>query len=173
MTPLFVCHANASRSMLAAYLYQHLCGATALYAGVYVGALPAPTSVALLARWGIDASAHRPPPNRSLCDREDTTYTALAPGGEMCCGRSGISTLAGWKPAVASVNRGDFAHSEAPLSFRRRGSPRMPRCRPGGAPAPLGFASASRHSTTTTGSRGALRSLPAETFVNIVRTLSE
>jgi hypothetical protein len=60
MTPLFVCHANASRSMLAAYLYQHLCGAPALSAGVYVGELAAPTSVALLALWGIDASAHRP-----------------------------------------------------------------------------------------------------------------
>jgi len=37
MTPLFVCHANASRSMLAAYLYQHLCAAPALSAGVYAG----------------------------------------------------------------------------------------------------------------------------------------
>ena len=75
MTPLFVCHANASRSMLAAYLYQHLCGAQALSAGVYVGELPAPISVALLAHWSIDASAHRPTQlTRSLCDRADALF---------------------------------------------------------------------------------------------------
>ena len=75
MTPLFVCHANASRSMLAAYLYEHLCGAPGLSAGVYVGELPAPTSVALLALWGIDASAHRPTQlTRGLCDRADALF---------------------------------------------------------------------------------------------------
>jgi Low molecular weight phosphotyrosine protein phosphatase len=75
MTPLFACHANASRSMLAAYLYRHLCGAPALSAGVYAGELLAPRSVALLAHWGIDATAHRPAQlTRSLCDRADALF---------------------------------------------------------------------------------------------------
>ena len=37
-TPLFVCHANCCRSVLARYLYEHLCaGAPALGAGVAAG----------------------------------------------------------------------------------------------------------------------------------------
>src|SRR5262245_264974 len=71
--PLFVCHANCCRSVLAQYLYENLCsGARALSAGVDAGAVLNDRADAMLRRWGIDASGHRPRQlDRSLCDRSD------------------------------------------------------------------------------------------------------
>jgi protein-tyrosine-phosphatase len=39
--PLFVCHANCSRSMIAAYLFRDIVRAPALSAGMEVGERPA------------------------------------------------------------------------------------------------------------------------------------
>ena len=58
--PLFVCHANCSRSVLAAYLYRHLCGAPALSAGLEPGEQISDRAEALLRAWGIDPTGHRP-----------------------------------------------------------------------------------------------------------------
>jgi low molecular weight protein-tyrosine phosphatase len=70
--PLFVCHANCCRSVLAHYLYEKLCGARALSAGIEVGDELNDRAAAMLRWWGIDASAHRPRQlDRSLCDRGD------------------------------------------------------------------------------------------------------
>ncbi len=71
--PLFVCHANCCRSVLAHYLYENLGrGARALSAGVEAGHELNDRADAMLRRWGIDASGHRPRQlDRSLCDRSD------------------------------------------------------------------------------------------------------
>ena len=60
MIPLFVCHANCSRSMMAAYLFRDIASAPALSAGMEVGERPAARAVEMLAYWGIDASGHSP-----------------------------------------------------------------------------------------------------------------
>jgi hypothetical protein len=74
--PLFVCHANCSRSMLAAYLYRHLTGCNVMSAGLQAGSLPAPRTLALLRHWGVDASRHRATQlDRSLCDRAAAIFT--------------------------------------------------------------------------------------------------
>jgi len=67
--PLFVCHANCCRSVLACYLYRHLCnGAPALSAGLDVGERISDRAEGMLREWGIDASAHRPVQlSRNLC----------------------------------------------------------------------------------------------------------
>ena len=58
--PLFVCHANCCRSVLAYYLYRHLCGAAALSAAMEVGDCINDRALAMLNRWGIDAREHCP-----------------------------------------------------------------------------------------------------------------
>jgi protein-tyrosine-phosphatase len=59
--PLFVCHANCSRSVLACYLYRHSCNnAPARSAGLDPGERTSHRAEALLRAWGIDASAHVP-----------------------------------------------------------------------------------------------------------------
>ena len=60
MIPLFVCHANCSRSMMVAYLFRDIARAPALSAGMEVGEQPAARALEMLDYWGIDASAHRP-----------------------------------------------------------------------------------------------------------------
>jgi protein-tyrosine-phosphatase len=74
--PLFVCHANCCRSVLAHYLYEHLCpGAQALSAGVEVGDVLNARAAEMLRHWGIDASAHRPRQlDRALCERADGIF---------------------------------------------------------------------------------------------------
>jgi protein-tyrosine-phosphatase len=58
--PLFVCHANCCRSVLACYLYRHLCNkALALSAGLDMGQRINDRAEQMLREWGIDASAHR------------------------------------------------------------------------------------------------------------------
>ena len=66
--PLFVCHANCCRSVLACYLYRHLCKAPALSAGLEVGERINDRAERMLREWGIDANAHRPLKlSRDLC----------------------------------------------------------------------------------------------------------
>jgi len=72
--PLFichVCHANCCRSVLASYLYRHLCaGAPVLSAGLEPGVQSSDRALAMLARWGIDARRHRPVKlDRELCNQ--------------------------------------------------------------------------------------------------------
>lgn len=75
--PLFVCHANCCRSVLAQYLYENLCpGTTALSAGVSAGDEINDRAEAMLRCWGIDASSHVPHQlDRSLCDQADAIFT--------------------------------------------------------------------------------------------------
>lgn len=76
VTPLFVCHANCCRSVLASYLYQHLCAdAPAVSAGLEPGERISARAVAMLAHWGIDARGHRPQPvRRELCDKAGAIF---------------------------------------------------------------------------------------------------
>ena len=69
--PLFVCHANCCRSVLAHYLYEHLHpGFAALGAGVEAGEGLNDRAFRMLRHWGVDASAHRPVQlTRELCQR--------------------------------------------------------------------------------------------------------
>lgn len=79
--PLFVCHANVSRSMLAEHLYRDLAGAPALSAGCWPepGSGAAPATAALLTHWGGDCGAHRARPiTRDLCDQATHIFT-MAP----------------------------------------------------------------------------------------------
>jgi protein-tyrosine-phosphatase len=74
--PLFVCHANCCRSVLAKYLYEHLCPpAVALSAGVEVGYEINDRAAAMLRSWGIDAGGHQPRQiDRPLCDQADAIF---------------------------------------------------------------------------------------------------
>src|SRR2546421_11854866 len=67
--PLFVCHANCCRSVMARYLYRHLCNkAPALSAGLEAGERINDRAERMLREWGIDARAHRPlKVSRALC----------------------------------------------------------------------------------------------------------
>ena len=80
MIPLFVCHANCSRSMIAAYLFRDIAGAPALSAGLEIGERPAARPLEMLACWGIDASAHRPRQiGRAVCDEAGAIFVMAAP----------------------------------------------------------------------------------------------
>ncbi len=74
--PLFVCHANCCRSVLAKYLYEDLCPpAQALSAGIEVGFELNDKAEAMLRSWGIDARDHRPRQiDRTVCDRADAIF---------------------------------------------------------------------------------------------------
>ena len=73
--PLFVCHANCCRSVLARYLYEHLCKAPALSAGLDAGERINDRAEGMLRAWGIDASAHRPVNlSRDLCAEADAIF---------------------------------------------------------------------------------------------------
>jgi protein-tyrosine-phosphatase len=79
-SPLFVCHANCSRSVLACYLYRDLCNnAPALSAGLEVGERLSHRAEEMLREWGIDASAHQPlKVSRELC-AEASAIFVMAP----------------------------------------------------------------------------------------------
>jgi protein-tyrosine-phosphatase len=79
--PLFVCHANCARSVLAAYLYRHLCGdAPVASAGLVAGPEINDRVLSMLRRWGIDASGHCPRQlDRELCDRADAIFVMGPP----------------------------------------------------------------------------------------------
>lgn len=78
--PLFVCHANCARSVLACYLYRHLSNdAPAGSAGLEPGERISDRAAALLSSWGIDASAHVPAKLSSdLCETADAIFV-MAP----------------------------------------------------------------------------------------------
>lgn len=78
--PLFVCHANCCRSVLAQYLYENLNpGTFALSAGVEIGDAINNNALLMLQQWGIDASNHEPSQiNRAVCDRADAIF-AMGP----------------------------------------------------------------------------------------------
>jgi protein-tyrosine-phosphatase len=79
--PLFVCHANCCRSVLARYLYQHLCNkAPAASAGLDPGDEINDRASAMLRAWGIDASDHRPMKlSRDECVRADGVFIMAPP----------------------------------------------------------------------------------------------
>ncbi len=80
MIPLFVCHANCSRSMMAAYLFRDTARAPALSAGLEVGERPAARAVEMLAYWGIDARGHSPRQvDRAVCDQASAIFVMAAP----------------------------------------------------------------------------------------------
>ena len=73
--PLFICHANCCRSVLARYLYEQLCGIPALSAGLDTGERINDRAERMLQAWGIDASGHRPQKvSRQLCHRADAVF---------------------------------------------------------------------------------------------------
>jgi protein-tyrosine-phosphatase len=74
--PLFVCHANCARSVLACYLYRHLCGeAPADSAGLDAGPAINDRVLGMLRHWKIDASGHRPRKlDRGLCERATALF---------------------------------------------------------------------------------------------------
>jgi protein-tyrosine-phosphatase len=79
--PLFLCHANCCRSVLACYLYRHLCNnAPAASAGLDPGQQINDRANALLLAWGIDASGHRPMKlSRDSCLRADAIFVMAPP----------------------------------------------------------------------------------------------
>ena len=80
MIPLFVCHANCSRSMMAAHLFRDIARALALSAGMEVGEQPAARALEMLAYWGMVASAHRPRQiDRAVCDQASAIFVMAAP----------------------------------------------------------------------------------------------
>jgi protein-tyrosine-phosphatase len=80
-TPLFLCHANCSRSVLASYLYRQLCpGAAVDSAGLDPGAQTSDRALAMLAWWGIDATAHQPTKlDRRMCDEASAIFVMAPP----------------------------------------------------------------------------------------------
>ena len=69
MKPLFVCYANCCRSVLAEYLYRHLCDRPAMSGGVDPGLTINENACAMLAYWGIDARSHEPKwASREMCE---------------------------------------------------------------------------------------------------------
>jgi protein-tyrosine-phosphatase len=74
--PLFICHANCCRSVLAEYLYRDLTGSPALSAGIEVGERINDRAAAMLSFWGIDATGHRPKRvDRRLCAEAGAIFT--------------------------------------------------------------------------------------------------
>jgi len=79
--PLFLCHANCCRSVLASYLYRHLCsGAPASSAGLEPGERTSDRALAMLAYWGIDADGHHPTKlDRRICDKTTAIFVMAPP----------------------------------------------------------------------------------------------
>jgi len=79
--PLFVCHANCCRSVLASYLYRHLCpDAAVLCAGLHPGERTSDTALAMLAHWGVDAAGHHPTKlNRRHCEEASAIFVMAPP----------------------------------------------------------------------------------------------
>ena len=79
--PLFVCHANCCRSVLASYLYRQLCpGTRVLSAGMDRGEQTSDRALAMLACWGIDAAGHQPTQlDRDLCDQASAMFVMAPP----------------------------------------------------------------------------------------------
>jgi len=79
--PLFVCHANCCRSVLASYLYRKLYpGDVVLSAGLDPGERTSDTALAMLAHWGIDATRHRPTKlDRRRCGKASAIFVMAPP----------------------------------------------------------------------------------------------
>jgi protein-tyrosine-phosphatase len=79
--PLFVCHANCCRSVLASYLYRHLCPATTvLSAGLDPGERTSDKALAMLACWGVDATGHQPTKlDRRRCEEASAIFVMAPP----------------------------------------------------------------------------------------------
>lgn len=79
--PLFLCHANCCRSVLACYLYRHLCpGGPVLSAGLEPGEQTSDRALAMLAYWGIDAGGHQPRQlDRGLCEQASGLFVMTPP----------------------------------------------------------------------------------------------
>ena len=79
--PLFVCHANCCRSVLASSLYRRLCPAgLVLSAGLDPGERTSDTALAMLAHWGIDATAHQPTKlDRRRCEEASAIFVMAPP----------------------------------------------------------------------------------------------
>jgi protein-tyrosine-phosphatase len=79
--PLFLCHANCCRSVLASYLYQHVSpGDHVLSAGLEAGGQTSGRALAMLAYWGIDAGGHEPRQlDRDLCEEAIGLFVMAAP----------------------------------------------------------------------------------------------
>lgn len=68
-TPLFICHANCARSVLAEHLYRQLTKHHALSAGLEPGEAINRRTLNMLLKWGVDASNHKPQKvTRELCE---------------------------------------------------------------------------------------------------------
>ena len=76
LVPLFVCHANCCRSVIAKYLYEFLNpGSHAFSAGIEVGDQVNDRAAAILRWWGLDASGHTPRKiDRELCEQADAIF---------------------------------------------------------------------------------------------------
>jgi protein-tyrosine-phosphatase len=81
VTPLFLCHANCCRSVLASYLYRQVCGGALVFsAGLEPGEQTSDRALAMLAGWGIDARSHRPMKlDRRLCDQAHAIFVMAPP----------------------------------------------------------------------------------------------
>jgi protein-tyrosine-phosphatase len=81
VTPLFLCHANCCRSVLASYLYRQMCGGAPVFsAGLEPGEQTSDRALAMLAGWGIDARSHRPMKlDRRLCDQAHAIFVMAPP----------------------------------------------------------------------------------------------
>jgi protein-tyrosine-phosphatase len=78
-SPLFVCHANCCRSVLASHLYQHLCRTPALSAGLEPGERLNDRADSMLRAWGIHPSGHHPTRlTEHLCREADAIFV-MAP----------------------------------------------------------------------------------------------
>ena len=79
--PLFLCHANCCRSVLASYLYRHLCpGGPVLSAGLEPGEKTSDRALAMLACCGIDAAEHQPTKlDRRLCEQASAIFVMAPP----------------------------------------------------------------------------------------------
>jgi protein-tyrosine-phosphatase len=80
-TPLFVCHANCSRSLLASRLYQLVYpDAPCLSAGLEAGQRAAERALAMLECWGADATQRQPRQlDRGMCDKASAVFVMAAP----------------------------------------------------------------------------------------------
>ena len=111
LVPLFVCHANCCRSVLARYLYVHLCQEPAASAGLDAGDVINDRAEGMLRCWGIDARAHRPLQlSRSMCTAAGAIFVMgpsymhrlVAEYGEDLAGKSYLFADPFTKPAFFS-----------------------------------------------------------------------
>ncbi len=80
-TPLFICHANCCRSVLARFLFaHHYPNEPVLSAGVEAGDGINHNALRMLAHWGINARAHQPRQlDRTVCEQADAIFV-MGPG---------------------------------------------------------------------------------------------